>query len=223
MVPGSGFDPHSLMDPLGLKQPPEMRNIVDHMSPAFQEDLKIASDRVLRKAERQAELNQQQLVACEISKELRQREMNKACLPDPQENLAEAAVESGRQLGYDISEPTSLSGSSNKKVLYTVKSVSGSRVGGLSDEEKYALLVLGALLAEAAIYRRTLDTIQARFNNADEVYLSNQSIPQQITQHLWYSYDANNLKSSVSTILSGTNEGAMDEILKLSSEIGYDI
>jgi hypothetical protein len=84
-------------------------------------------------------------------------------------------------------------------------------------------LVVGALLLEALLIKRTKDTIQSRFNRAESFVLGDDSIPVQLTDHLWSVCSAADRGDIVETILEGSQRDAMDEILALCKETGISI
>lgn len=93
----------------------------------------------------------------------------------------------------------------------------------LSESERRALQLIGALLIEAIVIRRTRDTIQSVINDSDEIHLFDPSVPQQLTSHLWETYDRSGRSEYVTAILDHDQSTAMDSIRSLSGEIGIEI
>lgn len=93
----------------------------------------------------------------------------------------------------------------------------------LSESERRALQLIGALLIEAIVIRRTRDTIQSVINDSDEILLFDPSVPQQLTSHLWETYDRSGRSEYVTAILDHDQSTAMDSIRSLCGEIGVEI
>jgi hypothetical protein len=84
-------------------------------------------------------------------------------------------------------------------------------------------LVVWALLLEAVLVRRTKDTIQSRFKQADSFVLDDGSIPARLTDHLWSAYSAAERGAVIEAILDGRRDEAMAEILELCDEVGIAV
>lgn len=90
---------------------------------------------------------------------------------------------------------------------------------GLSEEEKEVLLLVGAILYEAALLKRTEDTIQAQINHSDEFIITDATLPEQITELLWTDYDRESRVPHLKSILGDNTSEAIEVIESLIKEI----
>lgn len=93
----------------------------------------------------------------------------------------------------------------------------------LSKAEQEALLLIGVILYEAVVLKRTKDTIQASLNDADDLYVMDSTIPRQICEYLWSDLSVNERAPYVNTILGDDGEKARSEIESLCRTIGVEI
>ena len=127
----AGFDPHDPIDPLGKQSFDPVYGDRDPLpfDPGFQNELQMASDAVLRKAEQQAQVTNPQL-AREFSDELHARQMR-------DEQIYDASIAPDVHTGFDSStappEPP--------RGVETVEENFDVSETELSDEDKLALFI----------------------------------------------------------------------------------
>lgn len=93
----------------------------------------------------------------------------------------------------------------------------------LSEDERKALKLIGALLIEAVSVKRTRDTIREIINASDEMHLFDPTVPKQLTSHLWETYETAERIQRLNSILDGTSDESLETVLELCDEIGIDI
>lgn len=94
-----------------------------------------------------------------------------------------------------------------------------SQDSGLSKEEKEVLLLVGAILYEAALLKRTEDTIQAQINHSDEFIITDATLPEQVTELLWTDYDRESRVPYLKSILGDDTSEAIEAIESLIEEV----
>lgn len=173
----------------------------------------------------QEELNQrrrQEMLAAELADEARESRLDTASRlePEPIDALTNDPLDDiGAAPDGSNVDPFEINNShgSDRQPDSTIET------GGISKTEQKALEIVGALLLEAVLIKRTKDTIQAVFNDAEGVHLFDQSIPERITDHLWTEYDAEGRADHLRSILGDDSERAMDTIEQLCSQVGIDV
>lgn len=89
----------------------------------------------------------------------------------------------------------------------------------ISEEEMEALLLLGAILYEAVLIKRTEDTIQAQINHSDEFFITDPTLPEQITELLWTTHDTESRIPYLESILGDDSAEAINAIESLAENV----
>lgn len=89
----------------------------------------------------------------------------------------------------------------------------------LTAEQEEALLLVGAILFEAVLVKRTADTIQAHLNASSELVAADPALPERITERLWTAYDRSERGDRLEAILGGDSDAALAAVETLANEL----